>query len=373
MMKGYDVVIIGGGVIGCSVAYSLSGRGMRVAVVERAQIGAEASNAAAGLLGVQAEWDEHDPLFELARQSRALFPKVAVRLREQTGIDIGYEEKGIYRVAQTDGEAERLQYIMQWQRQTGEACELMDGTELREREPHLSSSIMSALFCPQDGHVLAPDLTKAFAHGAAALGAHIYEGTEVQRLIVENGRVTGVATTAGVFSCDKVVTAAGAWSTPFLQQPEWGTYPVKGEMVAVKSYRPLLAAPIFQDGFYLVPKRGGRILIGATKVEGSYQKHVEAGSVASLLERAASLLPDIRTAEWDGAWSGLRPQSRQQMPYIGPHPEMEGMYVCTGHYRNGILLAPVTGEHMADVIEGKEQVNLLQALVKGREQLASAN
>ncbi|MDA1571209.1 FAD-dependent oxidoreductase, partial [Bacillus cereus] len=120
MCKKYDVAIIGGGVIGSSVAHFLAERGHKVAIVEKQQIASEASKAAAGLLGVQAEWDEYDPLFELARESRAIFPQLAEVLREKTGIDIGYEEKGIYRIAQNEDEKERILHIMDWQQKTGE-------------------------------------------------------------------------------------------------------------------------------------------------------------------------------------------------------------------------------------------------------------
>ena len=142
MCKKYDVAIIGGGVIGSSVAHFLAERGHKVAIVEKQQIASEASKAAAGLLGVQAEWDEYDPLFELARESRAIFPQLAEVLREKTGIDIGYEEKGIYRIAQNEEEKERILHIMDWQQKTGEDSYFLAGDRLREKEPYLSESII---------------------------------------------------------------------------------------------------------------------------------------------------------------------------------------------------------------------------------------
>ena len=369
MSKGYDVIIIGGGVIGCSVAHSLSERGHSVAVFEKGTISGEASKAAAGLLGVQAEWNEYDPLFELARKSRALFPKLAARLREKTGIDIAYEEKGIYRIAENEEEAKRLEHIMKWQLQTGEETHLLSGEQLREQEPELALHIISALYCPKDGHVIAPELTRALAHSAALSGTAIYEGTEVIEILQEQDRVTGVVTTEGTFSCSKVIVASGAWSTNFLQNfhSTWGTYPIMGEMVSVKSYKPLLKAPIFQDGFYVVPKRGGQYLIGATVKQHTYNKTVCAKSIAYLMERAFRLVPALQQAEWDTAWAGLRPQSNHGMPYMGEHPEVAGLYACAGHYRNGILLSPITGEYMADLIEGKHVQSLLETLLSKEE------
>ncbi|WP_312504271.1 FAD-dependent oxidoreductase, partial [Bacillus luti] len=167
MCEKYDVAIIGGGVIGSSVAHFLAERGHKVAIIEKQRIASEASKAAAGLLGVQAEWDAYDPLFELARESRAIFPQLATALREKTGIDIGYEEKGIYRIAQNEGEKERILHIMDWQQKTGEDSYFLTGDHLREKEPFLSESIIGAVYYPKDGHVIAPELTKAFAQSAA--------------------------------------------------------------------------------------------------------------------------------------------------------------------------------------------------------------
>lgn len=365
MGKVYDVAIIGGGIIGSAIAHFLTERNYEVAIVEKKKIASEASQAAAGLLGVQAEWDEYDPLFELARKSRAMFPKLAERLREKTGIDIGYEERGIYRIAHTKEEKMRLLDIMEWQTRTGEESHFLSGEELRKREPYLSDSINGAVYHPKDGHVIATDLTEAFAHSASIGGADIYEETEVLDIQIENNHVRGIVTTEGHIACEKVVVANGSWSTKLLQyfHHNWGTYPVKGEVVAVRSRKPLLKAPIFQERFYIAPKRGGRYVIGASMVPHTYNKAVRPESITMILERAYRILPALKEAEWESTWAGLRPQSNHNMPYIGMHEEITGLYACTGHYRNGILLSPVSGEYMADLIEGKQKNNLIDILL----------
>lgn len=365
MRKRYDIAIIGGGVIGSSIAHFLAERGYRVAIVEKQRIASEASKAAAGLLGVQAEWDEYDPLFELARKSRTMFPTLAKALREKTGIDIGYEERGIYRIAQTEEEQTRLLHIMKWQQQTGEESQFLSGEQLREKEPFLSSSIIGAVYHPKDGHVIAPDLTKAFAQSAAISGADLYEQTEVFDIQIENHQVTGIMTNEGIIPCDKVVIAGGSWSTKLLRyfQKDWGTYPVKGEVVAVRSHKPLLQSPLFQERFYIAPKRGGRYVIGATMKPHTFNKSVQPESITSILEHAYTILPALKEAEWESAWAGLRPQSNHEVPYMGAHEEIKGLYACTGHYRNGILLSPVSGQYMADVIEEKQGNQLLDSLL----------
>ncbi|MFX3623618.1 MAG: glycine oxidase ThiO [Ectobacillus sp.] len=365
MNKGYDVVIIGGGVIGSAAAHFLSERGYKVAIIEKGTIAAEASKAAAGLLGVQAEWDEYDPLFELARQSRMMFPDLARQLREKTGIDIGYEEKGIYRIAQGEEETKKLLVIMKWQQETGEESYFLSREQLQEREPYVSSAVTGAVFYPKDGHVIAPELARAFAHSAAISGTDIYEQTEVLDIQVENSRVTGVATSEGNVACEKIIIASGAWSTKFLQyfSHKWGTYPVQGVILSVKSLKPLLQTPVFQSGFYIVPKRGGRYLIGATVQQHTYDKTVSMESVMQLMEKALAILPELKYAKWETAWAGLRPQSNHCMPYMGAHPSIAGLYACTGHYRNGILLSPVSGNYMADLIEEKQNSNLVDSLL----------
>ncbi|WP_028402460.1 glycine oxidase ThiO [Ectobacillus panaciterrae] len=374
MSKIYDIAIIGGGIIGSSIAHFLSERGYKVAVIEKGRIASEASKAAAGLLGVQAEWDEYDPLFDMARKSRRMFKGLSEKLREKTGIDIGYEEKGIYRIAKSDEAAEKLLQIMKWQQQTGEESHFLSGAALREKEPNVSQSIVGAAYYPTDGHVIAPELARAFAHSAAISGAEIYEQTEVLDIQMEHNRVTGVVTSEGMISSDKVIIASGAWSTKLLRHfdKSWGTYPVKGELLSVKSYKPLLTIPVFEDGFYIVPKRGGRYVIGATVKPHTYNKAVYAESIQYLMERAIGILPGLKEAEWETAWAGLRPQSQHSVPYMGKHPDIQGLYSCTGHYRNGILLSPISGEYMADLLEEKQTNSLLDSLTR-REGLAFKN
>ncbi|MED1203571.1 glycine oxidase ThiO [Heyndrickxia acidicola] len=363
-MKKYDVLIIGGGVIGSSIAFQLSKQGKKVAILEKNRLASEASSAAAGMLGAQAELEEEiGPLFELAIKSRALFPHLAEELREISGIDIGLVQRGMLKVALTDCEAEKFKKIVQCQQAAGETAEWLDTEEVKKREAHLSSDIKGAIYIPKDGQVLAPDLSLAFAKSAAILGAEIYEFTKVNALLRHEGRVSGVLTDSEAFFADKVVIASGAWSSQLLKDfpLKQQVFPVKGECISVITHKPLVESTIFSHGCYLVPKKGGRLLVGATMIEHTFDKKVSVEGVSQLLTHAQRLLPAISSAEWEASWAGLRPQTANGLPILGVHPEFQGLYVAAGHYRNGILLSPLTGILMADLLAEKDEAKAMLA------------
>jgi len=345
-MKKYDVIIIGGGIIGSSIAYELVKRHKKVLLLERNRLASEASGAAAGMLAAQVEMGLNTgPLFELALKSRALYPKLAEELRGISGIDIGLINKGMLKVART--ESERLEYeeIMKVQRSLGQKLEWRSG----------------ALFVPEDGQVDAPSLSLAYARSAQVLSAEIREYTEVQGFLFEEAQLVGVKTASGNFYSEQVVLAAGAWSEQLLNQTgvSMPGYPVKGECFSVIADKPMLESTLFSHGCYIVPKKGNRLLVGATATAGTFDKRVKYESVQLLMERAKALLPGIEATEWERAWAGIRPQTQDGLPYLGLHPKYQNLAVATGHYRNGILLSAITGPLIADLLDNQEfEVNL---------------
>jgi glycine oxidase len=353
MNKSYDAVIVGGGVNGSSIAFQLAKRGFKVAIIEKDQLACKASRAAAGMLGAQTELTEDGPLFQLARKSRAMFPALADELRELSGIDIGLVNKGMLKIALTKEEKEELKKIITLQRQLGEETSWLEPEELINIEPGLSDRILGAMYIPHDGHVSAPDLSMAFAKSAAFLGADIEEYTEVIELIFDQGKVKGVITNTGNIYTDQIIVTAGAWSGRLLRESgiHIFTFPVKGECFSVLTHKPLIEKTVFSHGCYLVPKKGGRLVVGATMIENTFDEHVSLGGLSGLMERAKEILPAIEKAKWEKAWAGIRPQTEDGLPYIGKHPKYEGLWIATGHYRNGILLSPITGLLIADLIE----------------------
>jgi glycine oxidase len=356
MKNHYDVLIIGGGVIGHSVAYSLSKRGLTTLVIDKGEINQKASSAAAGMLAVQAEVTENGPLFELARKSRNMFPTLQKELMENSRIDIELIEEGMLNIALTEEKARFLKETIKFQKSIGEEASWLTCEEVKMIEPGLTGPILGAMFAPNDGQVSAYKLATAFAKGAEAFGAETMEHTEVTGLMIENDKVIGVKTVKEHYYAKHVVVAGGAWTKEILETIGFSLpiSPVKGECFSVKTNERLLTKTLFSEDCYIVPKASGRYIIGATMVPNTFDEKVSVEGIAQLLNKATKLLPALKHAEWEKVWAGIRPETQDGLPYLGEHPSIEGLYVAGGHYRNGILLSPITGEIMATIIQGLE-------------------
>lgn len=356
MKNTFDVAIIGGGINGSSIAYQLSKLGKKVVILEKGTLACEASSAAAGMLAAQAEIEHDGPFFQLALKSQAMFPSIANELLEYAGIDIEFVNKGMLKIAETEELASELKSQVLFQQNWDSSIQWLDATQVREMEPALSPTVAGAMFLPNDGHVQPAKLSLAFAKAAEHFGAEIRENTEVLSFIYENGVVKGVNTSAGAVYCEQVVAAAGAWAADLMKNTgiNLTVYPVKGECFSVKPDKPIIHTTIFSDKrCYFVPKRNGEIYIGATVVENTFDKQVTAGGISTLVEQAVKLIPQLKDAPWERVWAGLRPQTGDGIPYIGEHPEIKGLFVAAGHYRNGILLSPLTGKLTAQLLTGQ--------------------
>jgi len=360
----FDVAIIGGGINGSSIAYQLSKLGKKVVMIEKNHLACEASSAAAGMLAAQAEIEDDGPFFQLALKSQAMFSSLSNELFELTGIDIEFVRKGMLKIAETEEIAKEVKQQAAFQQLWDSEIEWLDSHNIRELEPFLSPDVAGGMFIPNDGHVQPAKLSKAFAKAAEQFGATILENTEVYSFNYENDRVNGVKTTLGNIYCNQVVLATGAWASKLMHETglDLSIYPVKGECFSVKTDIPIINRTIFSDKrCYLVPKRNGEIFIGATQIDHTFDKRVTPSGIATLVERASQLVPQIKDAPWERVWAGLRPQTGDGLPYLGEHPLWKGLFIAAGHYRNGILLSPVTGTLVADLLDGRPDENLLSA------------
>lgn len=354
MSNVFDVVVVGGGINGASIAYNLSKQGKKVVILEKNKIACESSSAAAGMLAAQAELEEDGSHFRLALKSQAMFPAVASELLEQSGIDIELVQKGMLKVAETEEIAVEGRDQVIFQKQWDNHIEWLDEKTIREMEPALSN-VVGGMYLPNDSHVHSTRLTEAFAKSAENLGTVIHEGVEVHSFIKENGQVTGVKSSKGDFHAAQVVLATGAWASHLLNDTGLNVpiFPVKGECFSVKPSKQIITRTIFSDKrCYLVPKKSGEIYIGATMIPDTFDQTVTAGGISTILERAIKLVPDIQHAEFKEIWAGVRPQTGDGFPYIGEHPSLKGLFVASGHFRNGILLSPITGKFVADLLNG---------------------
>ncbi len=357
MGNSFDVAIIGGGINGSAIAYQLSKMGRKVIIIEKDQLACQASSAAAGMLAAQAEIEQDGPLFQLALKSQAMFSSLSSELFEYTGIDIEHVHKGMLKIAETEEMALKVKQQVTFQRKWDPTISWLDAKEIREMETSLSPSVFGGMYLPNDGHVQPEKLTQAFAKAAVNFGAEIRENTEVLSFIYEKGQITGIKTTNGVIHCEQVVVATGAWAAKLMRESglDLRVYPVKGECFSIRTEKPLINTTIFSDKrCYLVPKRNGEIYIGATMIENTFDKKVTPGGIATIIERATQLVPQIKEAAWERVWSGIRPQTGDGLPYIGEHPRLKGLFVAAGHFRNGILLSPITGKLVADLLAGRQ-------------------
>jgi glycine oxidase len=355
------VIVVGGGVIGCSTAFDLAKAGCAVTLLERSTPGAEASGAAAGMLAPLGEGA--GTLFgELALASWRLYPSVAEELRARTGIDVEYVTRGTIYPLFTVDDVRRAEARVARQPPGVRAAfgiEALDATEAREREPALSPRVRGAMLVAGDHWVNNQRLVVAYAEAALAAGVHIVTGATVSRVIVEDARARGVVADGERWESDVVLVAAGAWSGALAASfgARLPVEPRRGQMLALAHVPPVLRHCVHGDDVYLVPRPSGELLIGATVERVGFQRAVTAEGIASLLRAAIELAPELGALPIARTWYGFRPWVPDSLPVLGPWPGIDGLFFATAHFRNGIMLAPITARLMtAWVMEGKPTI-----------------
>ena len=350
MPESVDVAIVGGGVMGCAIAWQLAKHGVSCALVERGSFGGGASGTTAGVVGPLWHIDHHDPdMFRLGMRSLELFPLWAAELAE-AGVNPEFQQTGVLKVAFTDEEVEELQDSYRWQSELGLNIQWLDRDGLLRREPEISPESRAAIYSPHEGCVRGQRLCDSLAHAAGRLGAKLHENVEVTGLRYEGARIAGVETTAGIISAGQVVLAAGPWSgiggrwtAPGgpLDLPVRG---VKGQRILLRLPGFLPQSPVRNSEVYVVPRLGGNILVASTREEGRSDETVTAEGIATLVSGAVKSFPLLADAAFVSGRAGARPATPDGRPIICPVPGAEGLTIATGHDAVGIMLSPGTAE-----------------------------
>ena len=356
-----DVLIIGGGIMGTASAWELARHGARVTVLERSVPGAEASSAAAGILGAQAEAHHPGAMAELCLASRARYAKFARALSDETNIDVGYRASGVMRVAFERAKASALGKENSWQKTRKLQVETLTAKSIAALEPELSPKLVGGVRFADDARVDPKALLRALHIAALARGVKFQSGAFVRRVVVEGERAVGVALDDGkVLRASSIVVAAGSWTSLIdgLGLPSGRVVPARGQIVELELSAPVLSHVVFGPGAYLVPRDDGRVLVGSTLEFVGYEKRVTAAAVRDLLTHAIALVPALGNAEIRDTWSNFRPYTEDELPLLG-RTRIASLFLSTGHYRNGILLAPISAEIVrAAVLGQREPVSL---------------
>jgi glycine oxidase len=365
MHQSTDVVIVGGGVIGCSIAYFLRKAGVEVMVIEREEIAAESSGAAGGLITQLGGLGGPPPFTALMLESWSLFATLIPELEDASGVDIEYRQTGCLRAVLDEDECEQMQELVP-------VCQSMDidmqwvtGREAHEMVPMLTLQVLGAAYAPQVGSISAKALTRAYAGAARSLGAVISEHLRVTGFTTHASRVTGVQTVGGeTIACNHLVIAAGSWSR---NCGEWlgvdiPLHPAKGQILALRQPEQPLKHSLMVgasetlikyglgNDLFLVPKPDGTIYAGSTVEHVGFDKNLTVGGMAALLTGVVQIAPDLANAPIVKMWTGLRPWSADGYPILGRAPGWANVSVATGHGSIGLEASAVTGKVIAELV-----------------------
>lgn len=348
----HEVIVVGGGVIGLAVAREIA-KDRSVLLLDRANVGEGTSWAAAGMLSPQSEADADGPFFQLSMASLKMYRRFAEDLRAETGIDPEYDELGLMVLASTQEEFQPLQARAAWQHLAGLPAEILSPDQVLALEPHITLPLIGALHFPGDPQVVPRKLVGALAESCRLRGVEIRTGVQVDEVMYAKGRVSGVRSEGEVFNGNAVVVCTGVWSDKLLGlSPGIPVHPRKGQILSLQSGGSAFRRMIRHGSTYIVPRRGGELVIGATNEAAGFDRSLTPGGIGRLLNEAQAMSSLISGYAIHEMWTGLRPATADGLPVIGTS-HLEGLLYATGHYRNGVLLAPVTATVMAALVMGK--------------------
>jgi glycine oxidase len=369
----YDCLIVGGGVIGLSLAYELARHKLRVRVIDRGTPGKEASWAGAGILPLAGRYAGMHPWDELRALSHELHPQWAETLRAETGIDTGYRRCGGIYVARSAGEAASLYGLYGLLQQQHVAIERLSPQQLAAAEPALSHLVRSgklkaAYLLPDEAQLRNPDHLQALLAACIQRGVEVTADVQAEGFDVEGGKLLRVRTNIGDLAADRFCITSGAWTRMLLEQLgiDNGILPIRGQMVLFAATRQLFTHVLNEGPRYLVPRDDGRILVGSTEEEVGFDKSTTDKALAELANLARQLVPELEHAPIERTWAGLRPGSFDGFPYLGVIPGLPNAFVAAGHFRSGLHLSPGTAVVIGRLIRGEDPQFDLTPFYAGR-------
>lgn len=335
-MRNNKFVVIGAGALGLATAQALLQQGAAVTVLERGEVGRESSWAGGGILSPLCPWDYPDEVIRLALRGMAMFGDLAETLQRTTGIDPEYRRCGMLVLPPFDAGL-----VLPW-------C-AAHGVRVEQRG--------DALLLPEVAQARNPCLLQALRARVEMLGGRIVEQCEVKRIVAADGRISHLATTLGDFRADSFVVTAGAWSKALLGEHalKIDIMPIRGQMLLFKFDAPPLPHIVLQNDLYLIPRRDGHLLVGSTREDVGFDKSTTGEARAMLLRRSSELLPALNGMPVVKHWAGLRPASPGNIPTIGRHPQLQNLYINSGHYRYGVTMSPASVEVLLNEISGAPQ------------------
>ncbi len=342
-----DVIIIGGGIIGMLTARELHHAGVEALVIERGPLGGESSWAGGGIISPLYPWRYSEAVNRLAETSKTIYPTLATRLQDESGIDCELITSGLLFAG-----LDEQQQAVPWAKEWSVELEVVTGKQqIHDIEPQVNTAIDSGLWLPDIMQIRNPKLVKALKASFHALDIDYREQTPVQELLIESGVIRGVQTSVESIAASKVIIASGAWSAGFIRhQKNVDVEPVKGQMIMFKGEPGLIRRMVLADGHYIIPRRDGRVLDGSTLEHTGFDKSITEVATVELRQAAIEIIPSLAGLSIERQWAGLRPGTAQGIPYICGHPDIEGLYINAGHYRNGVVLGAASARLMAELL-----------------------
>jgi len=352
-MRTYDAIVAGGGLIGSAIALELARHDLRVVLFDAREPGREASWASAGILSPAPENPGMIALVPIGKTSLAMYPEFVAQVEELSGITTGYRAKGTVEALFSRHAREELNTIVALHRGLRLQAEAISAKEAREMEPALNEEIEAAVLRPQEASVDNRLLANALIEAAKRSGVEVHSGAAVEGIWREGSQCRGAVVNGEKLSAKHTIVAAGSFSAQIAGAAEFApVLPAKGQMVSVRCPAAKIERVLWSEKIYVVPRNDGRILCGATVEHVGFDKTVTAGGMHANLDAAIELAPVLATAQVEESWAGLRPDTPDHLPIIGP-TEIAGLLIATGHFRSGVLLTPITAKLIGEFIAGK--------------------